>query len=219
MTLPASGRNGIVMPNCLVLCGHPLAPSFSAALADRYASVLTEAGIATKRIDLARMDVPASPVSRLPDDAEMQGDIEGFWQDLLWADHVVIMHPLWWGGMPAKLKALFDVVLQSGKAYRYEGHSPLPLGLLKGRSARLVVTSDTPGWFMALAYGNAHFRAVKNQILKFVGFGPVRMTHLWVMRHSTLEQRERMLETVARAARKDWAWLARLPRAQTKMAA
>lgn len=194
-------------------------PSFSAALADRYAAVLRRVGIATRRVDLARMEVPACIASRQPDDGDMQGDVARFWQDLLWADHVVIVHPLWWGGMPAKLKALFDAVLQSGKAYRYEGRNPLPLGLLKGRSARLVVTSDTPGWFMALAYGNAHFRAVKNQILKFVGFGPVRVTHLSVMRHSTAEQREKMLERVAQAATKDAAVLARLSRAETKMAA
>ena len=207
------------MPNCLVLCGHPMEPSFSASLADRYADVLLQAGIATRRVDLARMVVPTSIASRLPDDADMQGDVARLWQDMLWADHVVIVHPLWWGGMPAKLKALFDVVLQSGKAYRYEGRNPLPLGLLKGRSARLVVTSDTPGWFMALAYGNAYFRAVKNQILKFVGFSPVRLTHLSVMRHSTAEQRDKMLERVAQAAAKDAKALARLSPVETKMAA
>lgn len=195
------------MPNCLVLCGNPLEPSFSAALADHYAAALMEAGIEVERLDLASMDVPAVIPSRLPDDEAMTGDVAGFWELLLWADHAVVVHPLWWGGFPAKLKALFDVALQSGKAYRYEGGSPLPRGLLTGRSARLIVTSDTPGWFMALAYGNAHFRAVKNQILKFVGLAPVGVTHLSVMRHSTSELRERMLRRVERVAAKDAASL------------
>lgn len=191
------------MPNCLILNGHPLAPSFSAALADRYADNIAAAGLDVRRLELAGMDVPASIPSRRPDDTEMHGDIETFWRSLLWADHVVIIHPLWWGGMPAKLKALFDVALQSGKAYQYDGRNPLPRGLLKGRSARLIVTSDTPGWFMALAYGNAHFRAMKNQILKFVGMAPVWTTHLSVMRHSTPKQRLTMLEQVAITALRD----------------
>lgn len=190
------------MPNCLVLSGHPLQPSFTAALADRYQSTLEASGITTKRLDLAAMNVPEL-TTRKPGDAEMIGDIKLFWEAMVWADHVVIVHPLWWGGMPAKLKALFDIGLQTGKAYRYEGNSPLPLGLLKGRSARMIITSDTPGFFMALVYGNAHFRAMKNQILKFVGLNPVKLTHLSMMRNSTPEQRNAFLDKAAEAAGKD----------------
>nr|WP_314256521.1 NAD(P)H-dependent oxidoreductase [uncultured Devosia sp.] len=204
------------MPKCLVLSGHPLTPSFSAALADSYAEMMSSAGVTVRRVDLAGMDVPASIPNRLPGDDEMRGDIAAFWDDMVWADHVVIVHPLWWGGMPAKLKALFDIVLQMGRAYRYDGATPLPLGLLKGRSARVIVTSDTPAWFMALIYGNAHFRIIKNQILRFVGFGPIRTTHLSMIRHSTPEQRANMLEKVVAAARKD---AERLNRLTTKMAA
>ena len=105
--------------------------------------------------------------------------------------------------MPAKLKALFDIALQSGHAYRYEKGNPLPLGLLKGRSARLIVTSDTPNWFMVLAYGNAHFQAMKKQIFAFIGFKPIRTTHLSIMRHASAKKRERLLEQVARDARSD----------------
>lgn len=194
------------MPNCLILNGHPFQPSFSAALADRHQGVLEAGGMTTRRLDLAGMQVP-DLATRRPGDAEMTGDVLLFWEALIWADHLVIVHPLWWGGMPAKLKALFDIGLQTGKAYRYEGSHPLPLGLLKGRSARLIVTSDTPGFFMALAYGNAHFRAMKNQILKFVGFDPVRLTHLSVMRNSTPEQRAGFLEKAAKAAERDAARL------------
>lgn len=191
------------MPHCLVLCGHPLAPSFAAALADRYARELSARGIEVRRTDLAGMDIPLAPSSRLPGDEDMTGDVERVWQDMVWADHLVVVHPLWWGGMPAKLKALVDVVLQPGKAYRYEGTAPLPKGLLAGRSARLIVTSDTPAWFMWLAYANAPFRAARRQIFGFVGYRPVALTHLSVMRHSTAEQRSRMLDKVAAAARQD----------------
>ncbi len=190
------------MPNCLVLNGHPLQPSFSAALADRYQSTLEARGINVRRLDLPDMVVPEL-TTRKPGDAEMADDIKLFWDSMVWADHVVIVHPLWWGGMPAKLKALFDIGLQTGKAYRYEGNSPLPLGLLKGRSARMIITSDTPGFFMALAYGNAHFRAMKNQILKFVGLNPVKLTHLSMMRNSTPEQRNAFLDKASRAAAQD----------------
>ena len=208
------------MPKCLVLTGHPFSPSFSGALADRYSAVLSAEGVEIRRMDISALSIPEL-TTRSPGDAEMVGDVKHVWDNMVWADHVVIIHPLWWGGMPARLKALFDVTLQSGKAYRYEGRNPLPLGLLKGRSARLVVTSDTPNWFMAIVYGNAHFRAVKNQILKFVGLNPVFKTHLSVMRHSTPEQRAKMLTAMETDAGRDARYLSRLGAGtkETKMAA
>lgn len=199
------------MPNCLVLNGHPLSPSFNAAVADRYAQTLETRGITVRRLDLADMSVPEL-TTRKPGGSEMAGDVLAFWEAMVWADHVVIVHPLWWGSMPAKLKALFDIGLQSGKAYRYLEGRPLPQGLLAGRSARLIVTSDTPNWFMACFYRNAHFRAVTNQILKFIGLKPVRITHLSVMRGSTPAQRDKLLARTAIDAAADAARMRVKPR-------
>lgn len=190
------------MATCLILNGHPLTPSFNQALADAYAEAMRRAGVEVHRLDLATLAVPDLD-TRLPDDAQMNGDVLRFWERMVWADHVVIVHPLWWGSMPAKLKALFDIGLQHNKAYRYEDNRPLPLGLLKGRSARLIVTSDTPGWFMTLAYGNAHFRTMKNQVLGFVGLAPVAVTHLSTIKTSTPKSRAGMLERVARDGASD----------------
>lgn len=190
------------MPNCLILNGHPFTPSFSGAIAGRYAETLAGQGINIRRFDLADMTLPEHTIRKAGDEV-MHGDVLAFWEAMVWADHVVIIHPLWWGSMPAKLKALFDIALQSGRAYRYHDGRPLPLGLLKGRSARLMVTSDTPNFFMVLAYGNAHFRTMKNQILKFVGLDPVRISHFSTMRDSTPERRETFLRRTAEVAAAD----------------
>lgn len=191
------------MLRCLILVGHPIRGSFNAALAERYAEILRAGGAQVRLLQLAELDVPPTLLTRQPGDAEMVGDVARVWDDMQWADHFVLVHPLWWGGMPAKLKALLDVVLQSGKAYRYEGGKPLPVGFLHGRTARLIVTSDTPAWYMALVYGNAHFRQVKHQILKFVGYDKMLLTHCSVIRNSTPDQRARMLDAVASAAVQD----------------
>lgn len=198
------------MPNVLVLNGHPLHPSFSAAVADHYAAILSAQGVDIERLDLAQMTIP-DLTTRKPGPAEMTGDVARFWSAMQRADHVVIVHPLWWGGMPAKLKALFDIGLQAGAAYKYRNRHPLPLGLLKGRSVRLLVTSDTPNWFMALGYGNAHFKAMRNQIFAFIGLRPIRSTHLSVMRHASPEKRAKLLDRVARDARADLRLLQRRP--------
>lgn len=187
----------------LVLVGHPMGDSFGGAMAERYAGRLRQAGADVQVMRLSEMDIAIDLTTRKPGDAQMVGDTAAFWQALTWCDHFVVVHPLWWGGMPAKLKGLFDHVLQSGKAFRYDTGQALPTGLLKGRTARLIVTSDTPDWFMWLGYGCAHFRQVRDQILRFVGFSKVRFTHASVLQGSTPAKRETLLAMAERHAGQD----------------
>src|SRR6218665_436779 len=104
----------------LVLVGHPMAGSFGAAMAERYADRLRRGGAELRLLHLSEMDIEIDLTTRKPGAAQMVGDTARFWDLLTWCDHFVVVHPLWWGGMPAKLKGLFDHALQPGKAFRYE---------------------------------------------------------------------------------------------------
>lgn len=189
-------------PKFLILTGHPIPNSFNAALAKSYNETLKEQPVQTRVLDLSQMDFDPNLQEKNPSDIELTGDLAKFWEALVWADHFVLVHPLWWGSMPAKLKGLFDITLQSGKAYRYDKGNPFPIGLLKGRSAHLIVTSDTPNWFMRLSYKNAHFNTMKNQILKYCGFGPVQITHISPIRGKSAEERSDYLKRVTKLAKK-----------------
>lgn len=165
----------------LILDGHPRAESFSGALAERYAAAARKAGA---EVRLTRLSALAfDPDLHLGHKGEqaLEPDLEGFWTDLTWSNHFVLIHPLWWGGAPAKLKGLFDRVLLPGKAFRYRKGTPVPEKLLKGRSARVILTSDTPDWYFRLGYGSAWRRQVTAQILDLCGIAPVRFTHIGPM--------------------------------------
>jgi putative NADPH-quinone reductase len=99
--------------------------------------------------------------------------------NLEWCEHVVLLTPMWWGGLPAKLKGLFDRVLLPGTAFDTHDKTRLgmPRPLLTGRTARLILTSDTPNWFFRLVYRNALVRQLRAQIFGFVGIVPLRVTH------------------------------------------
>jgi hypothetical protein len=72
----------------------------------------------------------------------------------------------------------------------------LPLPMLTGRSARVVITSDTPGWFMRLVYKNALIWQVRRQILEFVGFKPTKLTHLGPASEAKPEQVQRWVKQI-----------------------
>src|SRR5690606_609891 len=71
--------------------------------------------------------------------------------DIEWADHVVILYPLWLGDVPALLKAFLEQVMRPGFALEYRT-TGLPLKLLEGRSARVVVTMGMSAIFYRLVY-------------------------------------------------------------------
>jgi putative NADPH-quinone reductase len=91
---------------------------------------------------------------------------------ILWADHIVFLYPLWLGDMPALLKAFLEQALRPGIALQY-ADSPTPKKLLKGKSARLVVTMGMPAFFYRAYYGAHSVRSFKRNILELVGIDPV----------------------------------------------
>ena len=53
----------------------------------------------------------------------------------------------------------------------------MPTPMLSGRTGRVIMTSDTPEWFMRWIYHNAMLRQLRDQILGIVGIKPARITH------------------------------------------
>lgn len=120
----------------------------------------------------------------------MEPDLERLRDDLLGARHLVLVAPMWWGGLPARAKGLLDRLLLPGLAFDPRRRRlGLPEPLLAGRSARLILTSDTPGWAFRLVYGQALRRQMARQVLGYVGIRPMAFTHLSPVLDSPPERR------------------------------
>lgn len=92
------------------------------------------------------------------------------------AEHIVLVYPLWLGDMPAQLKGFLEQVLRPGFAIARSPANPLKAGLLGGRSARIIVTMGMPGLFYRWFYRAHTVRALRRNILKFVGIAPSAAT-------------------------------------------
>ena len=170
------------MKKVFVLNGHPGATSLCGAIASEVADGAQEAGHTVRWINLSDVEFDLNLLHHDPNDQPLEPDLQTIWDAFEWCDHVVIVHPLWWGSAPAKLKGVFDRALRPRSAYAYKKGKSLPEGLLKGRTAEVIITSDTPTWFYRLAYSTAWSRILRRQILGFCGlkvgkirnFGPIR---------------------------------------------
>src|SRR5690606_24716885 len=62
---------------------------------------------------------------------------------IIWADKIVFIYPIWWGRPPAMLLGYIDQMFASGFAYRDQG-GIYPEGLLKGKSVVCISTMKGP---------------------------------------------------------------------------
>ncbi|MDT9593320.1 NAD(P)H-dependent oxidoreductase [Nocardioides zeae] len=188
--------------SALVVDGHPDPDSLTAALARAYAAAHPDATLLAVR----DLDVDLVLHRGLRADQPLEPDLLHAAGLLREADHVVLATPVWWESTPALLKGFLDRLLQAGWAYTYRGHRPV--GLLAGRSARVLVTADSPGWYLRLR-GSATVRQLRGGTLRFVGMKPVDVTRFTSVRTSDAARRAAWLEAVSDLARADAARVGR----------
>jgi 1,4-dihydroxy-2-naphthoate octaprenyltransferase len=165
----------------LIILGHPRQESLCAALAEAYREGAECAGARVEQLKVGELafepDVTVPDIRYQP----LEDDIRRAQQRVAWADHLVFVYPTWWGTMPARLKGFLDRVLTPGFAFKrgLGGHGFVPL--LKGKSAELLTTMDTPTWVYRWLFKAPGNNAMRHATLGFCGielvasetFGPV----------------------------------------------
>jgi len=157
-----------------LLLGHPDRSGLCGALADAYEKGARAGGHEVVRMNLGEMHFDPILHQGYRARQELEPDLVTFQQNVLKAEHFVIVHPVWWVGMPALLKGLFDRCWLPGSAFRYiklkDGTRTIFWNrLMRGRSARIIMTSGTNPWLVWLLPGNVSAQ-LKWGILWFAGF-------------------------------------------------
>lgn len=162
------------MARIVIIVGHSRPDTFCEALGHAYREGAAAAGHEARLLVTA--DLKFDPILRgaYVHVQPREPDLEQAYRDIVAADHLVIVFPLWLGDMPAILKGFLERLLQP------ELIEPAKTGqfvqVLKGKSARVIVTMGTPGWVYRWWYGAHAVKLLKRNILAFMGVGPVRTT-------------------------------------------
>lgn len=186
----------------LLLLGHPNAKSLCAGLLDAYRKGAEKSGAEIRIMKVGEMQFDPTLLGGFISDQPFEPDLAKFQADLTWADHLVIAFPLWWGGMPAILKGLIDRTFLPGYAFKYKVNSPFQDKLLKGKSVRILMTSDSPNFWYNLVLGKPLTKGMRRQIFGFTGFKPIKLTLFGNVRGSSPEKRKKWLESVSKLGEK-----------------
>ena len=126
----------------LIVFTHPSAKSFNHALLDNIKNGLEQAGHDVKVKDLYKENfdpiLTANDLSTLHSN-EIPDRIGKEQDQLLWAEGLIFIYPLWWFDRPAMLKGWFDVVLTNGLAFEYSNEGVQ--GLLTHKKALVIITA------------------------------------------------------------------------------
>ena len=168
--------------------GHPRQTSLSHAMADAYQKGAESAGAEVRRMHLHDMNFDPDLTHGYQQRKDLEPCLDQWRENILWANHLCWAYPHWWGGMPAKMKGVIDRAYLPGFAMNYHEKGPLWDKLLTGRSADVLLSSDTPVWYDTLFYGRPAIRQVKIMVLKFAGIKPVRTLQYGTVKTAKPEQ-------------------------------
>lgn len=157
-----------------LLLGHPDKVGLCSEIADAYEQAARAAGHTIDRLNISEMQFDPILHQGYRARQELEPDLVRFQQLVTSCDHFVIVHPIWWVGMPALLKGLFDRAWLPGSAFRYikmkSGKRTIFWHrMMKGKTARIIVTSGTQPLLVKFLPGNV-LAQLKWGILWFAGF-------------------------------------------------
>jgi NAD(P)H dehydrogenase (quinone) len=179
-----------------IINGNPYAKSYCAALSDAYKKGAVASGSDVRSIDVGALDFELNLKFGYQERMELEADLLAAQETIRWADHLVFVYPVWWGTFPAILKGFIDRVFLPGFAYKSRPNSLMWDKLLKGKSARLIVTMDAPTWYNRWVYKSASTQSMKKATLQYCGINPVRITEICPIKTSTDKQRAQWLAQV-----------------------
>lgn len=184
------------MKKILIINGHPNPDSFNFGIAESYKKGAETSGAIIESITITSLNFNPNLKFGYQKRTDLEPDLVESWEKIKRADHLVWVHPVWWGGLPAITKGFIDRLFLPGMAFQYRENSVWWDKLLKGKTAHIITTLDQPSWYYRFFYGRPSVNQLKKSTLEFCGIKPVKVSYIGIIKGSEEKQRKKWLEKV-----------------------
>ncbi|KFF05635.1 NAD(P)H-dependent oxidoreductase [Flavobacterium reichenbachii] len=184
------------MKKILIINGHPNPDSFNFAIASEYNKGALASGAIVETITIASLNFNPNLKFGYQKRTDLEPDLLESWEKIKKADHLVWIHPIWWGGLPAITKGFIDRLFLPGMAFQYRENSVWWDKLLKGKTAHIITTLDQPSWYYKLFYGKPSVNQLKKTVLEFCGVKPVKVSYIGIVKTADEVQKKKWLEKI-----------------------
>lgn len=194
--------------NTLIVFNHPYGGSFCGAILAAVERGLKTGGHKCRVINLDQDDF--DPVMRSKDLLAFVGagragedaldaiddQVREYKEHLEWAEHLVMIFPVWWMTTPAMTKGFIDKVIFPAIAYDMkDGRLVSRLSL---RKVTVITTMNTPADIYREVFGNPLEGSLIKGTFRQIGIENIEWTSLSEVKQVSREQREAWLEEIER---------------------
>ena len=184
----------IYMKKILLITANPSSQGFTHKIAQKYSDASKQNWHEVELLDLYAEENAQDYLAyeNIRTDWPNDEKINAMQKKIAWADELMFVAPVWWGSVPAVMKNFIDVNFQSGFAFKYNQKGKV-VGLLKGKTAGLIMTSDAPGFIYKYLPFMINLKGYfKINILNFCG---IKMTKYALF--DTMHKRKKSPEKIA----------------------
>jgi putative NADPH-quinone reductase len=186
--------------NIYILMGNPDKDgTLTNELADAYEKAAADAGHYVRRANIG--DLSFDPILHKGYKViqELEPDLKKVQEDMKWADHFVLLYPVWWSAMPALLKGFFDRIWLPSFAFHFWKNGMGWDRMMTGKTARVITLSKMPPIFIRLVFGD-FTNEISYATLGMSGY-KVSLTQFGNSESCTPARKARYLKAIASLAR------------------
>ena len=184
------------MKQVLIINGHPDKQSYNYALSEAYLKGASKTNSILPQINIAHLDFNPNLAFGYRKRIELEPDLLEAVEKIKKADHIVWVFPIWWYGYPALMKGFIDRTFLPGITFETIKGKVIPKKLLKGKTARIILTYCIPLLYDSLFMKSPAINQFKKGTLEFCGISPIKVAYISPIKNSSVDYREKWLEKI-----------------------
>ncbi|HMK87596.1 MAG TPA: NAD(P)H-dependent oxidoreductase [Steroidobacteraceae bacterium] len=161
----------------VIIDGHPDPDEsrYVHALANAYESGARSGGHDVVLLKIATLAFPLLRTREDIDAGVVPRSIESARRALIRCDHIVLLYPLWIGGMPALLKGFLEQIFRDSISYAWSHERAAARHVLEGKSVRIIITMRMAATMYRDHLGSPTVKGRrKREIGSFLGVSSIR---------------------------------------------
>jgi putative NADPH-quinone reductase len=147
------------MKKIFIITCNPKKESLKAPYVNAYIEEVQKAGNEVKSVNIYDLKIDYLSFNDNTADYSLTPELKQAQDNIVWADQIVFVYPIWWFAIPAKLKSFIERTFQEGVVSGTGKYGPEPL--LKGKTAVIMQSYDMPYFVMKYLYGDIPIKYLK----------------------------------------------------------
>lgn len=190
------------MKKVLIINGHPNKESFNFALANAYKKGAETTNAIIDVINIRDLNFNPNLEFGYQKRTELEPDLLIAIDKIKKADHLVWIFPMWWSSFPAIMKGFIDRTFLPGITFDYKEGKIFQEKLLKGKTARIIITADSPRWYNYFIMKDSLIQQFKKGTLEFCGIKPVKTSYFAIVKKADSSVKTKWLNKVTDLGKK-----------------